>query len=301
MTVRRICPPAAAPLEDYARRFDGAFASLAQRRGFREYLTGLLAPGERDKTLTRLAGANPVTGAHDAHTQRLQFFLSEARWSHELINARRLELLRTNPDTAPHRRGILALDYSSQRKRGTATAHVGHQWLDGLAQTGTGIVSVTTLWADERSYYPVHTTPCAPSRSDPSKERIGAELALGAGRAGIPFRAVVTDNGSDTLLAELRAAGLPFVVGLGTPRLAPSSSARVGRSILGGWIPVVRTFRDGHGERWWAAEVRSARDRLIGHSRRQRPAVEYDLSRLTLQAAEDRMRRLASARADEPG
>jgi hypothetical protein len=36
---------------------------LAQRRGFREYLAGLLAPQERNKTLTALAGAEPVTGA----------------------------------------------------------------------------------------------------------------------------------------------------------------------------------------------------------------------------------------------
>jgi hypothetical protein len=44
MTARRGCPPAAGPLEDYAARFDDLFASLAQRRGFREYLTGLLLP-----------------------------------------------------------------------------------------------------------------------------------------------------------------------------------------------------------------------------------------------------------------
>nr|BEK70624.1 hypothetical protein KPHV_78510 [Kitasatospora purpeofusca] len=44
-------------------RFDDLFRSLAQRRGFREYLTGLLLPGDRNKTLTALAGAEPVTGA----------------------------------------------------------------------------------------------------------------------------------------------------------------------------------------------------------------------------------------------
>jgi SRSO17 transposase len=52
----------------------------AQRRGFREYLGGLLAPRDRNKTLTALAGAEPVTGAQHAAVQRLQFFLSESRW-----------------------------------------------------------------------------------------------------------------------------------------------------------------------------------------------------------------------------
>jgi hypothetical protein len=50
-------------LEGYAARFDDLFSALAQRWGFREYLVGLLALGERNKTLTCLAGAKPVVGA----------------------------------------------------------------------------------------------------------------------------------------------------------------------------------------------------------------------------------------------
>ena len=45
MTRRVPCPAAPAPLEGYAARFDDLFGSLAQRRGFREYLAGLLARG----------------------------------------------------------------------------------------------------------------------------------------------------------------------------------------------------------------------------------------------------------------
>ena len=63
MTRRVPCPPAPGPLEKYAAGFDDLFGSLAQRRGFREYLAGLLAPRDRNKTLTALAGAEPVTGA----------------------------------------------------------------------------------------------------------------------------------------------------------------------------------------------------------------------------------------------
>src|SRR5690349_23086264 len=78
MTRRVPCPPAPGPLEKYAAGFDDLFASLAQRRGFREYLAGLLAPRDRNKTLTALAGAEPVTGAQHPAVQRLQFFLSES-------------------------------------------------------------------------------------------------------------------------------------------------------------------------------------------------------------------------------
>ncbi|MFG2525227.1 hypothetical protein [Streptomyces sp. NPDC048527] len=53
----------------------------------------LLLPRDRNKTLTALAGAEPVVGAQHASVQRLQFFLSESTWDHEQVNARRVELL----------------------------------------------------------------------------------------------------------------------------------------------------------------------------------------------------------------
>nr|WP_229821384.1 transposase [Streptomyces ruber] len=125
MTARRPCPPAPGSLEDYAAGFDDLLDSLAQRRGFRRYLTGLLAPRERNKTLTCLAGAEPVADAQHPAVQRLQFFLSESPWEHEHINARRLERLREDPRRAPHAGGVLVIDDSGDPKDGTATAHVG--------------------------------------------------------------------------------------------------------------------------------------------------------------------------------
>src|ERR1700721_942113 len=78
MTRRVPCPPAPGPREGYAGGFDALFGSLAQRRGCREYLAGLLAPRDRNKTLTALAGAEPALGAQHPAVQRLQFFLSES-------------------------------------------------------------------------------------------------------------------------------------------------------------------------------------------------------------------------------
>src|SRR6266849_10455864 len=164
MTRRRPCPAAPGPLEGYAARFDDLFGSLAQRRGFREYLAGLLAPRDRNKTLTALAGAEPVAGAGHRSVQRLQFFLSESRWDPEQVSARRLELLAADPATAPHEGGVLVIDDSGDRKDGTKTAHVGHQWLGRYGKTDNGVVTVTTVWADERLYYPVHAVPYTPAK-----------------------------------------------------------------------------------------------------------------------------------------
>src|SRR5258707_9447150 len=202
MTRRLPCPAAPGPLEGYAARFDDLFGSLAQRRGFREYLAGLLAPRDRNKTLTCLAGAEPVTGAQHPAVQRLQFFLSESRWDPERVNARRLELLLADPATAPHGGGVLVIDDSGDRKDGTKTAHVGHQWLGRYGKTDSGGVTVTTLWADERLYYPGDAGPYTPARhfakgkSDPgfrTKLAIGADLAAPARRAGVAFPAGPAD------------------------------------------------------------------------------------------------------------
>jgi SRSO17 transposase len=44
------------------------------------------------------------------------------------------------------------------RKWAKKTAHVGRQWLANIGKTESGVVSVTSLWADERIYYSVYFT-----------------------------------------------------------------------------------------------------------------------------------------------
>jgi hypothetical protein len=281
MTKPAACPPAPGPLEGYAARFDDLFTRVAQRRGFREYLAGLLAPRDRNKTLTALAGAEPVAGAGHPAVQRLQFFLSESRWDPDRVNARRLELLLADPATAPHGGGVLVVDDSGDRKDGAKTAHVGHQWLGRYGKTDNGVVTVTTLWADERVYYPVHAVPYTPARhfakgkSDPgfrTKLAIGADLAVRAREAGFAFRAVAADSAygdQDGFRGELAEAGLPFVMALkprrgtwayGADAYTPADAARAlawgGPENPGDWQPVARTFRDGHTETWFAADAR---------------------------------------------
>ena len=280
MTRRRPCPAAPGPLEGYAAWFDDLVASLAQRRGFREYVAGLLAPRDRNKTLTALAGAEPVAGAGHRAVQRLQFFLSESRWDPDQVNARRLERLRADPATAPHGGGVLVIDDSGDRKDGTKTAHVGHQWLGRYGKTDNGVVTVTTVWADERLYYPVHAVPYTPARhfpkgkNDPAfrtKLQIGADLATKARAAGFGFCAVVADSAygdQDGFRGELAEAGLPFVLALkprhgrwayGVDAYTPTDAARAlawrGPTDPGDWQAVTRTFRDGHTETWYAADA----------------------------------------------
>ncbi|XUL89658.1 IS701 family transposase [Streptomyces galilaeus] len=281
MTERRTCPPAPGPLEAYAARFDDLFLNLAQRRGFREYLAGLLAPRDRNKTLTCLAGVEPVLGAGLPSVQRLQYFLSESRWDSEQVNGRRLELLRADPACAPHEAGVLVIDDSGDRKDGTATAHVGRQWLGRLGKTDNGVVTVTTVWTDGRVYYPLHAQPYTPAhhfrrgRADPgfrTKPQIAAALAARGKEAGFACRAVVADcaySVSDDWYLTLREAHLPYVVhlkphrGTWAPADQPHTPIDAAHALTwtdpdhpGDWTPVERHFRDGHTETWWAADAR---------------------------------------------
>jgi hypothetical protein len=280
MTSRRPCPPAPGPLEDYAAEFDGLFRSLAQRRSFRDYLQGLLLPRDRNKTLTGLAGAEPITGAQHREVQRLQWFLSESAWDHEQLNQRRVQLLREDPATAPSERGVLVVDDTGDRKDGTATAHVARQYLGSVGKVDNGIVAVTSLWADERCYWPVHAVPYTPAsrlaagERDPgfkTKPQLAVELIQAAQQAGIGFRAVVADcfyGDNPGFTDALTAAKVPFVLALKprkgtwapadqahTPVEAASELGWRSPNRPGRWRRIQRRFRDGHTETWWAADA----------------------------------------------
>jgi hypothetical protein len=280
MTKRLPCPPAPGPLEDYAAQFDSLFGSLAQRRGFRACLQGLLLPRDRNKTLTALAGTEPVVGAQHAAVQGLQWFLSESTWDHDQVNQHRLKLLLDDPATAPHDQGVLVIDDSGDRKAGTRTAHVARQYLGSVGKTDNGIVAVTSLWADERVSWPAHVTPYTPAgrlpkgKRDPgfrTKPQQAAELVQAARTAGIGFRAVVADcfyGDNEGFCAALGAAKVAYVLAVKprkgawapadathTPQEAARQLAWTSPAEPGDWTPVTRRFRDGHTQTWWAADA----------------------------------------------
>jgi hypothetical protein len=281
MTERLACPPAPGPLEAFAQQFDDLWDTLAQRRGFRAYLQGLLLPRDRHKTLTGLVGTEPVVGAQAAPAQSLQYFLSESRWDAEALNARRLKLLLSDQATQPHDQGVLVLDDTGDRKAGTHTAHVGRQYLGSIGKIDNGIVAVTSLWADEQVYYPLHVRPYTPAkglpngRQDPAfrtKPQLAEELVEAALVAGVRFRAVVADCFYGDHLefrGALTRAERPYVLavkpssGIWAPVDEVHSPAEAvqalpwgGPAAPGDWTPIERRFRDGHPETWWAVELR---------------------------------------------
>jgi hypothetical protein len=281
MSQRLACPPAPGPLEAFAATFDPLFATLAQRRNFRTYLQGLLLPRDRNKTLTALVGTEPIVGAQAAPVQRLQWYLSESAWDVTTVNRQRLALLCATPATRPHAAGVLVLDDTGDRKAGTKTDHVARQYLGSVGKIDNGIVAVTTLWADERVYYPLHLQPYTPARrlprgkADPAfrtKPQVAEKLVAAAVAAGVPFRAIVADcfyGDHEGFVEALDRADRPYVLalkpqkGLWAPAEAAHTPVEAAQALRWGgpdaprdWTRVVRRFRDGHEEVWWAAEPR---------------------------------------------
>jgi len=228
----------------------------------------------------------PIVGAQGAPAQRLQFFLSESAWEAETVNARRLQMIHKDPQTAPHEQGVLVIDETGDRKDGTQTDHVAHQYLGSVGRIANGIVSVSSVWAGEKVYHPLHVEPYTPAkrlakgRSDPAfrtKPQIAAELVERAREADIPFRAVVADclyGENPDFQSALWRTRVPYVLslrphkgrwaeeeGAHTPEEAAGRMGWNSPEDSGGWKRIVRTFKDGHTEEWWAVEVTT----LIGH------------------------------------
>jgi hypothetical protein len=240
LPVLRPCP---VPVEAYLSGFDWLLVSRAQRQALRDYVVALLAPREPNKTLTALVDAKPGrAGSMHRETQRLQWFLSESRWDHAALTDQRIAMLVADPRTCPHPQQALVLDDSGDRKSGRATAYVARQYLGWWGKTEEGIVAVTTAWADERIYYPLHTLPYQPAGTLPG----GKTDRQFATKGKLAAR----------LVAKARAARAGPAA---TPAQAAATVGFTGRSRPGRWRRIRRRVRDGSIQTWWATELTPGR------------------------------------------
>lgn len=134
LVVRAVCPPAAVRWRTMRPALTICSPGWRHIGGFVNIRPVCSRGVIATKTLTGLAGSEPVKGAQHAAVQRLQYFLSQFIWDADQVNDRRLVILINDPATAPHAHGVIAIDDSGDRKDGTRTAHVGRQWL-GRRQT----------------------------------------------------------------------------------------------------------------------------------------------------------------------
>ncbi len=238
--MKETTPDAMPPCFDrWCKKFDDLLRTKAQKREFRNYLGGLLGESER-KNLSQIA-----RDAVEVTYHRLHHFLTEAPWSSDLINERRLQVMNKCNQTRICSGFSLIVDDSGHRKSGNFTAGVGRQYLgeigrtshafeetsnDVSSKTDNGNVIVTTHLYDGKKSLPLdiklyqHKNSLAEGNKDPSfkkKPELAIELIDKSLNRGYRPGIILIDAGygnNTTFLKELENRQLKYIGGLAKNR-----------------------------------------------------------------------------------
>ena len=209
----------------WCKRFDNVLKNKAQKREFRNYLGGLLGESER-KNLSQIARDSVGVTYH-----RLHHFLTEATWSAEEVNDRRLEVINKCNQTRINSGFSLIVDDSGHRKSGNFTAGVGRQYIGEIGKTDNGNVVVTTHLYDGKKSLPLDVELYQHANSLPEGKKDAEfkkkpELALNLIDKAIERKykpgIVLIDSGygnNSSFLIELEKRKLKYLAGLAKNRL----------------------------------------------------------------------------------
>ena len=218
--------PAAMPpcFDRWCQKFDDLLLNKAQKREFRHYLGGLLGESERKNVSQMAKDAVEVT------YHKLHHFLTEATWSAQKINERRLEVMNKCNQTRISRGFSLIVDDSGHRKSGNFTAGVGRQYIGEIGKTDNGNVVVTTHLYDGKKSLPLdielyqHGNSLPEGKKDPlfkKKPELALELIDKSLERGSRPGIVLIDSGygnNTKFLKELEKKNLNYLGGLAKNR-----------------------------------------------------------------------------------
>ena len=206
-------------VKSFCQKFDQIVLHKTHRVRLRQYLTGLVAPGEH-KDISRLSEVTAVD------LQALHHFLVNSNWDDNGVNESRIKMLQQNDSTRATESGVLIVDDTGDKKKGNHTDCVARQYIGRLGKVDNGIVCVTTHYADSKKHYPLSVEIYTPEsrleggKSNPefaTKPQIALKLIDRAIGLGVRFCAVVTDcfyGSSEVFLDGLFERRLKFVVAL---------------------------------------------------------------------------------------
>jgi SRSO17 transposase len=208
----------------WCKKFDDLLWTKAQKREFRHYIGGLLGESER-KNLSQMA-----SDAVEVTYHKLHHFLTEATWSADKINERRLEVMNKCNQTRISRGFSLIVDDSGHRKSGNFTAGVGRQYIGEIGKTDNGNVVVTTHLYNGKKSLPLdielylHATSLAEGKKAPDfkkKPTLALELIDKNLKRGYRPGIVLIDSayGNNTsFLQELEKKELKYIGGIAKNR-----------------------------------------------------------------------------------
>jgi SRSO17 transposase len=223
--MKETTPAAMPPRSDrWCKRFDDVFTRQAQKREFRNYIGGLLGESSRKNLYQMASDAVGVT------YHRLHHFLTEAPWSAQEVNERRLLVMNQCSQTKISRGFTLIVDDSGHRKSGNFTAGVGRQYIGEIGKTDNGIVVVTTHLYDGKKSLPLdielyqHASSLPEGKKDSEfkkKPELALDLIDRSKQRGYRPGIVLIDAGygnNKTFLLELEKRKLKYIGGLAKNR-----------------------------------------------------------------------------------
>ena len=161
---------------------------------------------------------------------RLHHFLTEAPWSVQKVNERRLLVMNQCSQTRISKGFTLIVEDSGHRKSGNFTAGVGRQYIGEIGKTDNGIVVVTTHLYDGKKSLPLdlelyqHASSLPEGKKDiefKKKPELALELIDRSLVRGYRPGIVVIDAGygnNTTFLLELEKRQLKYLGGLAKNR-----------------------------------------------------------------------------------
>ncbi len=223
--MRETTPAAMPPCFDrWCQKFDDLLKNKSQKREFRHYLGGLLGESERKNVYQMALDSVGVT------YHKLHHFVTEATWSVQQINERRLEVMNKCNQTRISRGFSLIIDDSGHRKSGNFTAGVGRQYIGEIGKTDNGNVVVTTHLYDGKKSLPLdielyqHGNSLPAGKKDPEfkkKPTLALELIDKSLNRGYRPGIVLIDSayGNNTsFLKKLEEKDLKYIGGIAKNR-----------------------------------------------------------------------------------
>jgi len=183
-------------LQKFLKRFSGCFTKPAFI-SFSVYLGGLFLQLKR-------TNIQSITASFfNANYEKIQYFISEAKWPEQEINNLRIKILQNNRTTKSSKKGVLIIDDSGCKKwgyktKGVAVQHYGTENI----QTKCNVV-VVSAYADTVKRYPVNLNPYKPkdefflkklNSNFKSKIQLATELFDDSLAKNISFSHCVFDN-----------------------------------------------------------------------------------------------------------
>lgn len=184
-------------LNTFLKKFQSSFTKPAFV-SFSVYMAGLFLELKRT-SIQSIAARTP-----QASYSNTQYFISEAKWSHEKINDHRIQTLQTNRTTKSSKKGIAAIDDTGSKKWGYKTEGAQIQYYSTEKQTTRCNIVVVSAYCDPVKRYPINFRPYLPKddlffEKNPCEDfkdklQLAKELIADLCQKQIQFSDLVFDN-----------------------------------------------------------------------------------------------------------